>query len=778
MSRSRHRPVHPRRAAVQRHRRHHRVVRDDTHRCGCSTAAKTPTATAPGWGSPTWSTSRSSSCWSASSATSPTGPQPTLAPFAHLGIEMPTQDDVDEIAELGRADGCLAWEPQQLPAAHRLRVRAHRPRRQRGRVQLRPGRVRQGARGVGRARGSTATGTSCAKTSRDPQLSRTPFVHSTEWPLAPHPLACSSAGSMARPSPGSPGAGVYGGNLHHEVARVARRPSMALQRFHSGGAARSARRSGQRHVPAPRSRPRSPRSASSMRWHAELSASVAWFGAVYRYAARAGHPRSGAAGAHAHHRHLVAGRVATARRRRRAGRRPSCWRPCRRWWPPARPVDPVDVLHSMVDRLCRLTLVGRAAGARASPRPAPSTRARSAWSVVRSSPRPASSPSPPSWAKPSPTSPPSSRSSPAAPRASPSCASACASACPARRPTTSCGMHRHHDADASRERLGGDWPLGLELVDGDDRGRWCTADQVTAGGPGGAGARARRALPPAAAAPAARGRRGHRRGRARAGRLARHDRRTPPASISTRPPPRWRASTRSPPSASSCSRPRSSPAAAPSTRATAQPKDAAGSGRFAATALVDWQVVVDNTPVPDDVLRRAAEDGANLIQVGGRWVQIDRAEARRALANLQEHRTEHGEMSALAAAHAGGRAAARARGRRPRRPTTPAPTCVQATGWAGELLDGLPDEALADGDVPDTASPPRCGRTSGAAWAGCSSCTASASAAAWPTTWAWARPPPRSPTSPACPGRTWWSARCRWCATGRPRPPASRRSCG
>src|SRR5204863_93337 len=27
---------------------------------------------------------------------------------------------------------------------------------------------------------------------------------------------------------------------------------------------------------------------------------------------------------------------------------------------------------------------------------------------------------------------------------------------------------------------------------------------------------------------------------------------------------------------------------------------------------------------------------------------------------------------------------------------------LQATGWAGELLDGLPDEALADGDVPDT----------------------------------------------------------------------------
>src|SRR6185503_1451950 len=29
----------------------------------------------------------------------------------------------------------------------------------------------------------------------------------------------------------------------------------------------------------------------------------------------------------------------------------------------------------------------------------------------------------------------------------------------------------------------GDWPLSLELVDPDDRGRWCTADDVAAGNP-------------------------------------------------------------------------------------------------------------------------------------------------------------------------------------------------------------------------------------------------------------------------------------------------------
>lgn len=43
------------------------------------------------------------------------GPQPMLAPFAHLGIELPSRDQVDEIAERGRREGCLVWEPQQLP---------------------------------------------------------------------------------------------------------------------------------------------------------------------------------------------------------------------------------------------------------------------------------------------------------------------------------------------------------------------------------------------------------------------------------------------------------------------------------------------------------------------------------------------------------------------------------------------------------------------------------------------------------------------------------------
>jgi lactoylglutathione lyase len=44
------------------------------------------------------------------------GPQPVMAPFAHIGIELPTKEQVDEVAEQGRAEGCLVWQPQWMPA--------------------------------------------------------------------------------------------------------------------------------------------------------------------------------------------------------------------------------------------------------------------------------------------------------------------------------------------------------------------------------------------------------------------------------------------------------------------------------------------------------------------------------------------------------------------------------------------------------------------------------------------------------------------------------------
>jgi len=41
----------------------------------------------------------------------------TLAPFAHLGIELPRREDVDAVADKARAVGALEWEPMEM-AAH------------------------------------------------------------------------------------------------------------------------------------------------------------------------------------------------------------------------------------------------------------------------------------------------------------------------------------------------------------------------------------------------------------------------------------------------------------------------------------------------------------------------------------------------------------------------------------------------------------------------------------------------------------------------------------
>ena len=43
-------------------------------------------------------------------------PKAVLAPFAHLGIELPEQADVDAIAERAAEGGCLGMPPTMMPA--------------------------------------------------------------------------------------------------------------------------------------------------------------------------------------------------------------------------------------------------------------------------------------------------------------------------------------------------------------------------------------------------------------------------------------------------------------------------------------------------------------------------------------------------------------------------------------------------------------------------------------------------------------------------------------
>ncbi len=41
--------------------------------------------------------------------------QAIMAPFAHIGIEVPERADVDRIAALGEEAGCLSWSPRDMP---------------------------------------------------------------------------------------------------------------------------------------------------------------------------------------------------------------------------------------------------------------------------------------------------------------------------------------------------------------------------------------------------------------------------------------------------------------------------------------------------------------------------------------------------------------------------------------------------------------------------------------------------------------------------------------
>jgi len=42
-------------------------------------------------------------------------PMPIMAPFAHIGIEVTSRDEVEQIAKLGEEGGCLAWPPTDMP---------------------------------------------------------------------------------------------------------------------------------------------------------------------------------------------------------------------------------------------------------------------------------------------------------------------------------------------------------------------------------------------------------------------------------------------------------------------------------------------------------------------------------------------------------------------------------------------------------------------------------------------------------------------------------------
>ncbi|MEO5723453.1 MAG: SNF2 helicase-associated domain-containing protein, partial [Ilumatobacteraceae bacterium] len=171
----------------------------------------------------------------------------------------------------------------------------------------------------------------------------------------------------------------------------------------------------------------------------------------------------------------------------------------------------------------------------------------------------------------------------------------------------------------------GDWPIALELVDADDRSRWCTVGDVVEGSPAAqqlaGGADKLAAL--AAAVDAA------------ANRLAV----VLPFVVAALGEPD---STIELDQAATVLDsfdelreadiellvPEQLTKRSPQVRANASPQGDS-SGRFGAEALVSWQLVVDDEPVDEATLQRAAELGTSLIEVGGRWVRLEGGAVRR-----------------------------------------------------------------------------------------------------------------------------------------------------
>lgn len=128
-----------------------------------------------------------------------------------------------------------------------------------------------------------------------------------------------------------------------------------------------------------------------------------------------------------------------------------------------------------------------------------------------------------------------------------------------------------------------------------------------------------------------------------------------------------------------------------------------GPSRVGQKAIVSWSATIDDTPIDEEALRRAVE-GLTIVRSGDEWVRISAAQARHALANLDERRANASHLGTIDAL----RLAAELDGEQPDSDLDDdafddeARTRLTGTGWLAEIFDGLADEQLRDGDVPPT----------------------------------------------------------------------------
>ena len=232
-----------------------------------------------------------------------------------------------------------------------------------------------------------------------------------------------------------------------------------------------------------------------------------------------------------------------------------------------------------------------------------------------------------------------------------------------------------------------------------------------------------------------------------------------------------------------------------------------GSGLFGLDGLCayQWRIAVGDATLTLAELRELAALKLPLVMARGRWIVLRPEDVEAALAFF-ELRAEQGQAPAGELIRESLELGAGAQAK-----TGSPPVEIEAGGWLKELLSGDGERKLRE--VP--TRPRSTGSsvpTSSAALRGSRSCRASASARAWRTTWASARPsscwrccspsastpragaigdspmdqlkrpqqrPRRSPATLGASAwrRRCWSARCRWWATGSARRSDSRRAC-
>jgi hypothetical protein len=134
--------------------------------------------------------------------------------------------------------------------------------------------------------------------------------------------------------------------------------------------------------------------------------------------------------------------------------------------------------------------------------------------------------------------------------------------------------------------------------------------------------------------------------------------------------------------------------------ASESPKDDR-KGRFGKEALVEWEAVVDDTPISAADLARAEAAGTTLMRAGHRWVRIDPAGLRRARRLLDEQVESRSQVGAIELLRM-------SVGQSPDGETPvelrladgdgavgdAADAITAGTDWVRALLGGLPDERL------------------------------------------------------------------------------------